>query len=1119
MQVSVLGATEVWRDDERVELGTRKRRALVAALALHAGRPVSVDGLVDLLWGDSPPDGVAGTLQVYVSGLRRALEPDRPPRAPATVLVTVAPGYALHLPDDALDAWRFDRAVTTAHRRLTGGASLTGEEYAATLGDLDAALSLWRGDPYLELDDHPQAVAERARLEEVRTVAIEDRAVAALALGDHGTVAAELEALTAAYPLRERLWALRALALTRSGRQADALDVLRQVRDVLADELGLEPGQELRDLQTAVLRQDPALAWTPPSGGTSAVPARQPAEAAPTPETPAPTPAAPPTQPPTLPAWPLVGRDDQLATLVGSWDQAEQGNLTFVSLTGEPGIGKSRLCAELAHVVAERGGRLLLGRCSQDDGAPPLWPWQQVLIGLGQEMPAAEIDDEGAEFRTWQTIRDRVLAAAADEPVLLVLDDLHWADVPTLRVLRMLVDGVDGTTGVRLLVLLTWRPYPEPTGALADTIESLARRHAVRLPLTGLAAGEAAEVVGAVADAVPTDEQADRLAARTDGNPFFLVEYARLARDRGDLGDLLDDLPTAVTDVLTRRLDRLPDQTGTLLRWAAVIGREFDLGTLAEAASVPEDDVLDALDPALEGGLLREEGIGRYLFGHALVRDTAYAAWTATRRARAHARVATVLEDQTDHPTEVARHWLAAGPSHAGQAWRAASAAATEVIRTSNAYTVASDLLGAALDALADDPQATLEDRYRLLMERIEAFRWQADWISLLAHVGEAIEVAERLDDVLRLSDAACSTTRGALWQSPAHGTDHPPIVSALRRVLEELPDGERERRCRAMLALAAEGYYTTAPAEREALVDEAIALARSIGDDHLLLQACETGYVCTWRPATLDTRLALGQEGREISRRLGEERSAAVADTLVAVALGESGRVAEMWELGRAARAEADRLHLPYCQLVLDALFVPWLVQAGRTQEAMAYVDNTVRLAREMRVGQAALAELGAVVSVYMWTGRNEELAGMMQLAEDEVLPMVAATTVTLDRAGRTDEAVEHARTHTVDLAQDNWFSMLNWCCAAEVALLTGDRELATATYDLLAPYAGRCACAGSGTTLGPVDLFLAQAAAAVGELDLARRHAHEGARLCEEWQVPLVTQWWRDQRDRFGF
>src|SRR6476620_9285360 len=238
VRVSVLGATEAWRDGQRLLLGSRKRRALVAALALSRGRPVSVDALVDLLWGDSPPDGVAGTLQVYVSGLRRVIEPDRAPRAQATVLTTVEPGYALALSDAELDAARFDRAVSESHRLLSAPAApgtegpawgprdVTAADLRAAMACLDEALGLWRGTPYVELEEAPAAVAERARLEELRTVALEDRAVAALALGEHAMVAVELESLTARYPLRERLWGLRALALARAGRQADALEAL-----------------------------------------------------------------------------------------------------------------------------------------------------------------------------------------------------------------------------------------------------------------------------------------------------------------------------------------------------------------------------------------------------------------------------------------------------------------------------------------------------------------------------------------------------------------------------------------------------------------------------------------------------------------------------------------------------------------------------------------------------------------------------------------------------------------------------------------------------------------------------------------------------------------------------
>src|SRR4051794_14879710 len=315
---------------------------------MRRGQPVGQDALVDMLWGDAPPTAVTATLQGYVARLRRALEPDRAPRAASEVLVTQQTGYALLLPDDAIDAARFETAVRSVHERL--GAGMTSELPAAELEEsfarINEGLSLWRGVPYTELEDAPAAQAERARLEELRAMAMEDRAGAALGLGRHAMVAGELEVLTSTYPLRERLWGLRALALTRSGRQADALEVLRQVRELLADELGLEPGAELRSLQTAVLRQDPELEWA----GPPAAPAQRPASA-----------------PLRSFAWPLVGRDDQLSALVGLLEQSEEQPM-FAVVTGDPGIGKSRLCAELATTATDEGVEVLVGRCTQDEG-------------------------------------------------------------------------------------------------------------------------------------------------------------------------------------------------------------------------------------------------------------------------------------------------------------------------------------------------------------------------------------------------------------------------------------------------------------------------------------------------------------------------------------------------------------------------------------------------------------------------------------------------------------------------------------------------------------------------------------------------------------------------------
>ena len=223
------------------------------------------------------------------------------------------------------------------------------------------------------------------------------------------------------------------------------------------------------------------------------------------------------------------------------------------------------------------------------------------------------------------------------------------------------------------------------------------------------------------------------------------MEYARLAATRPDLGGLLDgeERPRAVQEVLGRRIGRLPDATRRALSAAAVIGRRFDLTLLAETTGTDADDVLDLLEPAQVAGLVREEAVDTFVFEHALVRDTAYDAVSPTRRARGHAAVAEALESRDGHATEIARHWLAAGPAHAARAWRAAAAAGAVALRA-HAHPEAVSLFDAALERLADDPHAGARDRYDLLVQRAVAERWGARWSALTATVDDAVRQRRR---------------------------------------------------------------------------------------------------------------------------------------------------------------------------------------------------------------------------------------------------------------------------------------------------------------------------------------------------------------------------------------
>jgi hypothetical protein len=819
--------------------------------------------------------------------------------------------------------------------------------------------------------------------------------------------------------------------------------------------------------------------------------------------------------------WPMLGREGELARLEQALEQSLAGRTACAVVTGEPGIGKSRLGAELAAVARARGARVLVGRCSQDDGAPPLWPWTTILERLGTSpvVPtgASLPTDPSSEFRVREAVVRAIRDAAAAGPLVVLLDDLHWADTATLRVLRMLAESSQDD---RLMLLTTWRDHPRPTGALADVAETMARLHAVRVELTGLDDQAVSGIVDAVTSHRPSQDQADALRRRTDGNPFFLIEYARLAGERPDLERLLDedDPPTAVHEVLTRRLQRLPSETLDALRAASVIGREFDVELLAVATGADEDHLLDVVEPAQAAGLVREDGVDRFAFAHALVRDTIYADLSPSRRARRHALVARHLDGRPGRRTEEARHWLSAGPTCAPQAWRSAAAAARVALQA-HAHEEAAELLQAALDVLPGDPGATPRDRYDLLMELVTAHRWAARWNDLTPTVERAIEVAEQMADPVLVAEAAISTTQGALWQSAAHGEVHHGIVAALRTSLRRLPEQDSTLRCRCMLSLANELYYGTTYDERRALADEAMAMARRLDDPALLLHAYQSTYLAVWTPGTAEERLGLAESAVELARAVGDEQAAVLSMVFRTIALGELGRVAQMWQSAAEAKVQAERLRLAYASLVLDSMVISWHAMAGEFDRCREVLDGLLQTVASASLKHADDAVAGAMVATAIWEGRVAEAAAAIAAVTDGPLPVDAVVVHMLWRAGQEDEARAFYAEHPVTLDDNDWFSPLNWCSAGAAALFVDDADLAARAYTRMAPLAGRTCIAGSGNASGPVDGYLALAARAVGDVDLAARHADDAERLAEEWRIPLFTQWLREQRDRYGF
>ena len=741
VQFRLLGPLEAQDGERRVELGRPKQRVLLAVLLVHANQVVSVDRLVEELWGEQPPPQAAASLQTYVSNLRRALEPGRPARAPSRVLVSQPPGYRLVVGAGDLDAARFAALAEEGHRLLGAGRP------AAAARVLREGLGLWRGPALAEVADEAFAQAERNRLEELRVAALEDRLAADLDLGGHAAAVAELEELAGHYPFRERLAGLLILALYRSGRQAEALQAFADARRALADELGIDPGRWLRELETGILRQDPGLDWTPP-----------PAEPAPPPgETGAAglVPTASVMQSLQAAADELVGREDQLAALDGVLAGARGGLGRVVLVAGEPGIGKTRLAEEAARRAAAAGMQVAWGRCHEGDGAPALWPWAQVVRQLsaglapgqlaamlgpsaawlgpllpeldGPAVPAVPLpvaDLGAARFQLNQVVAGLLRRLAEARPLLVVVDDLHWADVPSLSLLAFLAAELQDA---RLVVVGTYRDVEVVAGRpLAGTLGALAREPVVeRIPLDGLDRAGVAALIGATIGTRPAEPLVAAVADRCGGNPFFITELLRLLQSERRLAGpdaaaaARREIPVGVRDVLRARLARLPEQTRTVLMVAAVAGRGFDLDLVEAVTGLEDEAALDAAEAAVLAGLVIEDdrAAGRYRFAHALVRETIYEDISRARRARLHARVVDALlavrGAEPEPVAEMAYHcWQAAPVIGAGRALphllRAGEQAAAQL-----AYEAADEQFGRALELagrLPASPQATEQE-------------------------------------------------------------------------------------------------------------------------------------------------------------------------------------------------------------------------------------------------------------------------------------------------------------------------------------------------------------------------------------------------------------------------
>jgi len=576
---------------------------------------------------------------------------------------------------------------------------------------------------------------------------------------------------------------------------------------------------------------------------------------------------------------PFVGRERERARLLACWEVARAGQPQHLLLTGEAGIGKTRLVEELMARARADGGLLLYGRGWDIGRVPAYWPWTQAFGALVEEMGAAglaplltDVDpglvrllprlrgslpapadhDEGGSEATQLRLFDGVVLLlrrlAMDRPVLLVLDDLESADVQSLQLLRFLVRA---RTGGALLLVAVHRstlpggvPQAEGTPA-ASALWSIAREPAVDLlNLVGLEQADIGALLAAVIGGASTGAAASVLHARTGGNPLFATEFIRLLGARSTDAAWVEaaPMPSGVRGIIEQRLATLPARCRQLLATAAVIGRELDLHVLAQVASASADAVLDSLAPALVTGVLELSPgrPGRYGFSHPLLRQSLYEELAPTVRAELHQRVADTLRAQGGQALQevqeqldaIARHYVAAVPvGAADQALefcrRAAQRAATLAARDE-----AVGLMELALGVLAavDDGPVTCE----VLLELGDAQARAGQQDEARASLLRAAERAERLNLPAHLARAALGFGGRFVWARAVRGS---PEVELIKRALDFLPADEASWRARLLGRLSGLQRDRTAATENAERCRKAVALARQAEDRGALTQ------------------------------------------------------------------------------------------------------------------------------------------------------------------------------------------------------------------------------------------------------------------------------------------
>lgn len=1097
VEVRLFGGIGASSGGFEVDLGGPKQRLVLALLTLDLGHVVSLDRIIDAVWVDDAPERAEVSVRGYVSNLRKVLL-----RHDADVVLQWRDhGYALTGPIE-VDLVRFERLVER------GRSDAAGDHLVEAKTALTAALQLWTGPPLGAHSGTPGLDEVVTRWGELRSDAIERLFDARLALGEHREAVADLRAATSEFPFRERLRVQLATALYRSDRPVEALRSIQAARRTLIDEVGVEPGPELRALEARIHSEDPSLDWVELPSGAAATPS--PGHVSTAAER----------------SSPIWGRARELSALRAVLDvvrdhRLDRGFGRAIVVGGEPGIGKTAIVEHLATMARFDGFDVAWARCREQASAAPYWPWQAIAADLEANARTATVgahltsaigaalrdnrsdEPSPSQFTTQSAARSALMGLS--HPCLVVIDDVQWADVASLSLLEFIAGDL---SEVPMAVVVTVR-----SGAGAHTVgecltEMSRSTGSVRLELDGLDSPAVAEWVGDVLGPAASGDVAALIHHRSEGNPFFVREIVALLASSADERLVEEaaarELPVAVHDVIRRRTSRLEPETQQLLIVASVIGRDFETDLLAQVTSVAHDRVMELLEPAVDAGLvvidISRPGSAR--FSHAIVVDALVAELNTIRRARTHLQVVEAIEQRRAGALDAVLPQLAYH-SFAGATAGGASAALGYSLRAA----------AAASEAHAPQDAATHLERANALLDLVDP-NDRARRIAVLTELGlaqctaadiqvgrttllTAATLAEKVGDNDAVVRALAVVNADDLWTSLDWGQHDPATVAIIERTLDALPADDQAARASLLAALAGQTYHSDPPRSATTAA-AAVATADLVDDDALVFRVLLQRYWAEWRPSGNSTRTATADRMLQVVARSDLPPGAA--------ALAHLARFTTAYEVGdapvsdrhlRLAGALVDPARTPAAWSYVLYARVSTELLRGQLDAAEHTIEELHTALRRSRRFVADTTRAGLRLQLRVEQHRTDEALDEL----DDLASSIYASPIAWFRAwvlaegGRLDEIDRSLAAFHGDVA-DDWFKVPLLTAGISAAAASGNVDFIRDHIAELRPYAHMLACTGSGgIVVGPVALALADAdrrlgdeASAAAEMQIAR-------------------------------